>query len=252
MAEAPVALINYYIRNDYCRHAQTVCNEVLKKRQNDPMMLFWRAVAMLKEGQPSEAVRELEGMARRADAQMSLPIKIALLHSHRACKVVDNEAVARLEDELMSGEEDTAPDRARLTAAQLFWHLGEIYDAKKHVGAILRLQPSSVPALTLSGWLELALAENELVGIKFNDPLCNGDPSEEFEAAGGFFEKAQAATGGKKDLEASMGQARLAHMQERYKEALDCLSQVRGSPPKSHPPPPPPTPTPQPLTWRHM
>ena len=132
MSEAPVALINYYIRNGYCRHAQTVCNEVLKKRQNDPTMVFWRAVAMLKEGQASEAVRELEGLARRADAQMKLPVNIALLHSHRACKIADNEAIAQLEDQLMSGDEDSAPDRARLTAAQLFWHLGEIYDAKKH------------------------------------------------------------------------------------------------------------------------
>merc|ERR1719181_2475532 len=118
-------------------------------------------------------------------------------------------------------------------AAQLYWHLGEIYDAKKHTQALLRLQPSSVPFLTLSGWLELALAENEIQGIKFNDPLCNGDPSEEFEAAAGFFEKAQQATGGKKDLEASMGQAKLAHMRAAsnspdgtYKEALDHLSHV--------------------------
>ena len=136
MSEAPVTLINYYIRNGYCHHAQTVCNEWLKKRQNDPTMVFWRAVAMLKEGQASEAVRELEGLAKRADAQMKLPVNIALLHSHRACKIADNEAIAQLEDYLMSGAEDSAPDRARLTAAQLFWHLGEIYDAKNHLGAI--------------------------------------------------------------------------------------------------------------------
>ena len=190
-------------------------------------MLFWRGVAMFKEGQATEAVRELETLSRRADAQMQLPVKIALLFAHRACKVIDNEAVGRLEDELLSGEAENAPDRARLTAAYLYWHVGEIYDAKQHCGAILRLQPTSVAALTLSGWLELALAENEINGVKFNDPLCNGDPSEEFEAAAGFFERAQAATGGKKDLEASMGQAKLAHMRESYK---DCLLYTSPSP----------------------
>lgn len=229
MSELPVALINYYLRNGYCRHAQTVCNEVLKKRANDPTMQFWRAVSMLKEGMASDAVRELETLSRRADAQMQLPVKIALLHAHRGCNFVDNEAVARLEDDLLSGEEENAPDRSRLTAAQLYWHLQEIYDAKKHVQAILRLQPSSVQALTLSGWLELALAQNELDGIKFNDPLCNGDPTEEFEQAANFFERAQAAAGAKKDLEALMGQAKLAHLKESYKEALDHLSQVIGT-----------------------
>jgi tetratricopeptide (TPR) repeat protein len=220
-----VNLINYYLRNGYYRHAQTVCNETLKKRSNDPIMLFWRAVGMLKEGQAAEAVRELEGLVRRMDGQMQLPLKIALLQAHNSCKRIDNEAVTRLETDLLT-EEDNAPDRARLTAAQLCWHLNQIDDAKRNVQAILRLQPTSVPALTLSGWLELALAQNELDGIKFADPLCNGDPSEEFEAAHGFFEKAQVATCGKKDLEASMGQAKLAHMKEAHKEALDHLSQA--------------------------
>ena len=106
-----MALVAYYCRSGYYRHAQTVCSEVLKKRSNDPMMLFWRAVGMLKEGSASEAVRELDGLSRRADGQMQLPVKIALLHAHRSCKVVDNEAVARLEDEMMSADEDSAPDK---------------------------------------------------------------------------------------------------------------------------------------------
>ena len=59
-----VALINYYLRNGYYRHAQTVANEVLKKRSNDPMMLFWRAIGMMREGSAGEAVRELEQLMR--------------------------------------------------------------------------------------------------------------------------------------------------------------------------------------------
>lgn len=164
MADASVALVSYYLRSGYYRHAQTVCSETLKKRSNDPNMLFWRAVAMLKEGSGNEAVRELEGLLRRADAQMQLPVKVALLHAHRACKVVDSEAVSMLESELLSGVEDNAPDRARLTAAMLLWHLGESYDAKNHVEHLLRMQPSSVPALALAGWLEIASAEYEMAG----------------------------------------------------------------------------------------
>ena len=65
-------MVHYYLRSGYHRHAQTVCSEQLKKRANDPTMLFWRGVAMFKEGQATEAVRELETLSRRADAQMQL------------------------------------------------------------------------------------------------------------------------------------------------------------------------------------
>ena len=68
--------------------------------------------------------------------------------------MVDNEEVGRLQMESESVEA-SAPDRARLQAALLLWHVGEPYEAKKHVTRLLQLQPNSVPALTLLGWLEL-------------------------------------------------------------------------------------------------
>ena len=233
MSQDIIALVNYYCRSGYFRHAQTVCNEVLKKRSNDVPMLFWRAVGMLREGSASEAVRELEQLLRKADGQMQLPVKIAALAAHRSCKVIDQEAVAQLENDLMSGEADNAPDRARMTAAMLYWHLGEIFEAKEHVHGLLRMQPNSAQALTLAGWLEIAAAEAEIAGVKFAgvgfSAASNGDPTEEFEAAAEYFEKATSANGGKRDLETSMGLAKLAHLREQHKESLDHLSQVIGT-----------------------
>lgn len=224
-----LSLVNYYARLGYYRHVQTVCAEVLKKRANDPLVSLWKAFGMIKEGAAGEAVRELEAMLRRADPQMQLPLKIALMHAHRACKVVDTETLTRLETELMGSTEDTSvPDRARMTAAQLLWHFGETFDAKQHVQHILRMQKSNVPALVLSGWLELADAEKELSGVKFSSEACNGDPSEEFEAAESFFEQAIQAGGGAKDLDAMMGIAKLASMQGNHRGALDKLSEVIG------------------------
>ena len=220
-----VPLINYYAHAGYYRHMQNVCNDVLKKQSNNTLLIFWRAVGMLKEGQAGEAIRELENILRRNDVQLMLPAKIALLHAHRACQIVDSEAVTRLETDLMGSEDDTSvPDRARMQAALLFWHLGECVDAKQHVTTLLRLQSTNVQALVLLGWLEIAAAEQEISGIKFDG--SNGDPSEEFAAAGEAFEKAISAGGGKRDLEAMMGQARLMTMQGRHKDALDHLSQV--------------------------
>ena len=143
MSVEVISLVNYYARSGYYRHVQTVCNEVLKKRSNDPLILFWRAFGMAREGSANEAVRELDGLLRRNDAQLALPVKIALLHAHRACRVVDSEAVGQLETDLIGAEDDNSvPDRARLQSALLLWHFGECFDAKQHVTYLLRMQPN--------------------------------------------------------------------------------------------------------------
>ena len=54
MAQQVQALVNYYAREGFYRHIQTVCNEVLKKRSNEPVQLFWRAYSLILEGTYSE------------------------------------------------------------------------------------------------------------------------------------------------------------------------------------------------------
>ena len=54
----------------------------------------------------------------------------------------------------MDSEDAIAPDRARLQAALLLWHLGEASEAKRQVSQLLSMQPHLVPALTLLGWPE--------------------------------------------------------------------------------------------------
>ena len=220
MSVEVLSLVNYYARSGYYRHVQTVCNEVLKKRSNDPLITFWRTFGLSRDGAASEAVREFEGLLRRNDAQLTLPTKYALLHAHRACRVVDNEAVGDLESELIGAEDDNSvPDRARMQAALLLWHLGELHEAKQHVNYLLRMQPSNVQALTLSGWLEVAEGEAELAS--------GGDPGLSFDSAATAFDKAISAGGGKKDLEAMMGHANLSRARENHKEALNTLSEVQ-------------------------
>jgi len=219
MTEA-LAFVNYYARIGYFRHVQTVCNDALKKRGgNDPTMLFWRALGMLQEGSVNEAIREYETVASRGDMQLNLPVKLALLHAHKASKVVDTEEVMRLEQEV-DMEDSNAPDRARLMAAQLLWHLGDLAQAKDQVTRLLQLQSHSVPGLALLGWLELQEAEEELAG---------GYGDEHLSAAEQSFGRALEASASKKDLEALMGRARVHQLNRQYKEALDQLNQVRAT-----------------------
>lgn len=44
------ALINFYTLKGFNRHVQTLCKDALKKRSNEPTLLFWRAFAMGAEG----------------------------------------------------------------------------------------------------------------------------------------------------------------------------------------------------------
>jgi len=110
----------------------------------------------------------------------------------------------------------SAPDRARLTAALLLWHLGEVEQAKWQVNRLLQMQSHSVAGLTLLGWLEL----NEGAEDQMDDLAHRVGNAE------GAFCKAIEACSAKKDLEALMGRARVHQLKEQYKEALDQLNQV--------------------------
>ena len=80
--------------------------------------------------------------------------------------------------------------------------------------ALLSLQPQSVPALTLVGWLELGEA-------------AEPDAAAAAAASGGSsFDEALAACAAKKDLEALMGKAALHAQRGQHREALEALNQV--------------------------
>lgn len=49
-----LALVKFYAREGYAKQLQTVCTEVLKKKPNDPLLVFWRAVGLLLEGASTE------------------------------------------------------------------------------------------------------------------------------------------------------------------------------------------------------
>ncbi len=55
MADRVSAFIHYYAREGYWRQVQNICTEFLKKRANDPTLVFWRAArGLLPEGSTAE------------------------------------------------------------------------------------------------------------------------------------------------------------------------------------------------------
>lgn len=43
-------IVNFYAREGLYRHIQGLCNDALKKRGDDPVLLFWKAFGILFEG----------------------------------------------------------------------------------------------------------------------------------------------------------------------------------------------------------
>lgn len=54
MSAETQALINFYAREGFFRHVQAVCNDYLKKRGDDPVLIFWKAFGIVKEGKVNQ------------------------------------------------------------------------------------------------------------------------------------------------------------------------------------------------------
>ena len=50
MSAESLSLINFYAREGFYRHVQAVCDDSLKKRGDDPVLIFWKAFGIVQEG----------------------------------------------------------------------------------------------------------------------------------------------------------------------------------------------------------
>jgi tetratricopeptide repeat protein 21B len=78
--------INYYVREKYWCSIRSLCDEELRKGQ-DPVLTFWKSFGIFKEGNVSEALRELGRVSDRRE--ISLAAAIALIYYHERCRNVD-------------------------------------------------------------------------------------------------------------------------------------------------------------------
>ena len=115
--------------------------------------------------------------------------------------------------------EDRASEASLLLAATFLWHVGEFGRARKLCARVQEQSPMNAKALTLRGWIELT---------------CKAKTKKEQEGRSRsvqFFDQANAqASGGKKDLEATMGKAAYFLTQRRYRDALEHLNQASDTP----------------------
>jgi hypothetical protein len=103
-------------------------------------------------GSHSEAIRELDQLYRRRETE--LPAALALIHIHKLVKLVDHEAVAKLEMDI-SSVESRANESALLLAATFTWHIKKYEEARKFVMRAQDMNPNSVEGNVLRGWIDV-------------------------------------------------------------------------------------------------
>jgi hypothetical protein len=110
--------INYYAREKFWCSIRNLCDEELRKGQ-DPVLTFWKAFGIFKEGNITEAIRELSRVQDRRE--VSLACAIALIYYHERCRNVDQEAIDTLTLD-MDQREEMAGDKDLLVSATFLWH----------------------------------------------------------------------------------------------------------------------------------
>ncbi|KAK9829513.1 hypothetical protein WJX72_006291 [[Myrmecia] bisecta] len=215
-------LVNYYLREGYVRQVQSICNEVLRKRTNDPLPLFWRAFSLILEGSYTEALRELQPL--QSSPEVGLAALAAMVQAHKSAKIVDDEAVLDLTTRL-EVQEAIAPEQALLQLATYHWHTKSCECARGLVERALRSSLSATPAtLSLLGWIILSDSSELATEHRDQDSAGLADDHADVDEALGYFERAlqQAPT----DLEALLGKAKCLERGRAWASAQSVLSEV--------------------------
>uniref|UniRef100_A0A7S0YZT4 Tetratricopeptide repeat protein 21B n=1 Tax=Hemiselmis tepida TaxID=464990 RepID=A0A7S0YZT4_9CRYP len=130
------SLIHFYARKGFYQHVHTAASQALTKRMNDPVLLFWRAFAILKQGRTSDAIRELEALRGKQGVQ--LPVLMCLKIAHTSGKHIDREEVSSLERGIFD-EENARRDSSLFLAATLCMLSGDNKKGREYIGKVLQM-----------------------------------------------------------------------------------------------------------------
>jgi len=206
MAADPVSFITYFARKGYWRHASTICLENLKTRPQDPVLSFWRALSIVKEGSVTDGIRDLDTLQQKNNRDLSLAVPIALIYAHRQCNLVDQESIDEAQA-LLDISEQTASERGFLIAAQASLFCTQPELAKKFSQKLIDSNSTLKNAAhVVAGWVALEASD---AGV--------ARASQHFDTV--------LAVPGRKELDALLGRAAVCEKLKKYSLALDSYNQ---------------------------
>lgn len=150
--------VYYYIREGLWRTLIHYCKESYD-RYNDPFFVFWRAFAIFKEGNPSQAINEVQPI--QSKPELSYATIKASIYYHNQCRKIDKKTV----DSLTLLERDvkrSAGDRAVVAAAYFCMFTDDVEGA----GDIINNCRFDTPNIScVKGWLEIMKSSHEKSAI---------------------------------------------------------------------------------------
>jgi len=213
-----MALINYYARQGLIRHLQKVCEDKLAQRGEDPVFRFWKGWAMDMEGNPSEALREYRLVEGKRE--MAYAINTAMLHAHKRCKLVDQEAVDML-DAKIATEEKSATEQAIAHTALFYWHMDDHAKARDYIKKVKDYSDEYICAITIRGWIDLTCGRRAYMdkSVQYFDAVL-GESHEH------SVDPDSQANNARNNPDAAMGKVAYLEMNRNYPLALDVLNRM--------------------------
>lgn len=178
------------------------------KKGVDPVLVFWKAFGIFKEGGTTEAIRELEMIQSRREIQFAATMALIFYHKH--CRVVDNETVDQLtfsSDEI----ESQASDKDLINAATFFLHVNELKKASQTVQKVIESNSSNLNAIALKGWIYLNAPKEDYVNksVQIFDSVLNEEDG-----------------GNRNHIEALMGRTKYYQMNKKYGVSVEILTEL--------------------------
>ena len=202
-----LAMVNYYIREGLWHSIQSTCEAEMRKGV-EPVLIFWKAYGLFKEGNVTEAIREVESIQNRREATFACTI--ALIFYHENCRIVDRETVDALSFQSETAEQQ-ANDKDLLTASTFYLHVNELKKATQTLQRVIDNNPSNLNALALKGWIYLSAPKEDYVNksIQIFDTVLNEEEG-----------------GSHKHIEALLGRAKYYEKVKKFQYAIEILNEV--------------------------
>jgi tetratricopeptide repeat protein 21B len=146
--------IHYYASKKLYHSLYLFCSSTLRKKIGDPVLLFWKAYALIKENKITEAIEELQQLQEKRELLLACPL--ALIYAHEKCKIIDREAIEELQAKFtIAANLQNIVDRAYLQAALFYYHTGDMNEATANIKRALSINANCTFATVLLGYVEL-------------------------------------------------------------------------------------------------
>ncbi|KAH6596442.1 hypothetical protein BASA50_005148 [Batrachochytrium salamandrivorans] len=159
------AVIHYYLRREQFQHVVVYCDTKLKKRLSEPILILWRAFALVNLEKSTDALRELAQLQDKRDMALAYPL--AAIYAYENCKHTDHEALDEMQARLtIAASSPSITERAYIFAGLICAYTARPDAARQYFRSSLAVDGGSSIANVYLGWLDLTTLSVELASKK--------------------------------------------------------------------------------------